>query len=280
MPEAHVEAPTGGSVMLASILLKVGYYGFYKIMIPLFFPVFQTYLPLLYTLCFLGVTHSMIVSLRQKDLKRIIAYSSIAHMNFALLGLFSLTLDGLTGSFLLMLAHGFTSAGLFAIVGFLYQRFNTRSLDYYSGLFTFMPKMAIYFFLLILANISFPLTLAFPAEVLIIISLLKASKLIFLLVIPGLVLNLINSILLFSRIFFGSAKPYFFKLTSQVEMSTAEAIIIGYLLFLLLVFGIFPDILMSSEIPNSSINQDVSQNFNNLSFELQTYISMLSCYGR
>jgi proton-translocating NADH-quinone oxidoreductase chain M len=242
LPEAHVEAPTGGSIMLASVLLKVGYYGFYKIMIPLFFTVFQTYLPLLYTFCFFGITHSMLVSLRQIDLKRIIAYSSIAHMNFALLGLFSFTLDGITGSFLLMLAHGFISAGLFALVGFLYQRFGTRSLYYYGGLAKFMPKFAFVFFLFILGNISFPLTFAFPAEVLIIFSLVKKSKLIFLFVIPGLVLNLINSILLFSRLFFGSIKNLY--VPQCRDLNTVEFYSMLYLLFFVFFFGFFPDVIL------------------------------------
>lgn len=197
--------------MLASVLLKVGYYGFYKIMIPLFFVVFQANVSLLYTLCFLGITHSMLVSLRQTDLKRIIAYSSIAHMNFALLGLFSFTLDGFIGSFLLMLAHGFISGGLFAMVGMLYSRFGTRSLYYYGGLAYYMPKFAFFFFLFILANISFPLTFSFPAEILIFFSLINVSKITFFMIIPALVLNLVNSILLFSRVFFGTIKSYYFN---------------------------------------------------------------------
>jgi NADH:ubiquinone oxidoreductase subunit 4 (subunit M) len=197
--------------MLASVLLKVGYYGFYKIMIPLFFVVFQANISLLYTLCFLGISHSMLVSLRQTDLKRIIAYSSIAHMNFALLGLFSFTLDGFIGSFLLMLAHGFISGGLFAMVGMLYSRFGTRSLYYYGGLAYYMPKFAFFFFLFILANISFPLTFSFPAEILIFFSLINVSKITFFMIIPALVLNLVNSILLFSRVFFGTIKFYYFN---------------------------------------------------------------------
>lgn len=184
----------------------------------------------------------MLVSLRQIDAKRIIAYSSVAHMNFGLLGLFSFTVDGLLGSILLMLGHGFISSGLFALIGMLYSRYGTRILYYYGGLVNFMPKFSFFFFLFILGNISFPLTFSFPAEVLIFFSLIAKSKFLFLLIIPGLVLNLVNSILLFSRIFFGY--PKFQYISKYFDLTVIEFLILFYLLFFVVFFGVNPSFIL------------------------------------
>jgi proton-translocating NADH-quinone oxidoreductase chain M len=243
LPEAHVEAPTGGSILLAGVLLKIGFYGFYRISIPFFFYASQYYLFFLYFICFVSITHSMLVSLRQIDAKRIIAYSSIAHMNFGLLGLFSFTVDGLLGSLLLMLGHGFISSGLFAMIGILYSRYGTRILYYYGGLVNFMPKLSFFFFLFILGNISFPLTFSFPAEVLIFFSLITKSKILFLFIIPGLVLNLVNSILLYSRIFFGYPKLQY--ISAYFDITILEFLVLSYLLFFMIFFGINPSFILN-----------------------------------
>ncbi len=245
-----MEAPTGGSIMLAGILLKIGFYGFYRFSLPFFFLASQYYLWFLYFLCFIAITHSMLVSLRQMDAKRIIAYSSIAHMNFGLLGLFSFTTDGLLGSFLLMLGHGFISSGLFALIGLLYSRFGTRSLFYYGGLVNYMPKFSFLFFLFILANISFPLTFSFPAEVLVFLSLVVKSKFTFLLIIPGLVLNMVNSILLYIRLCYGYPKLQFIK--KYYDLTFSEFSIIFFLLFFIIFFGINPNFILDY------INSDIS----------------------
>jgi len=146
LPEAHVEAPTTGSVILAALLLKLGGYGLLKFCIP-FFPFANLYyIPLVYTICILSIIYSSLTAIRQNDLKRIIAYSSISHMNFVVLGLFSLNFEGIFGSILLMLGHAIISSGLFFLVGILYERHNTRLIKYFNGLLQVMPIFSSFFF--------------------------------------------------------------------------------------------------------------------------------------
>jgi len=155
--------------------------------------------------------HAMLVSLRQIDAKRIVAYSSIAHMNFALLGLFSWTLDGVASSILVMLGHGLIASGLFFLIGILYRRYGTRLLLYYSGLASAMPVFSIIFFLIILSNVAFPLTVNFPGELLLLLVISTKSKILILLTMPVIILNLVNSLLLFVRICFGNLNFYISK---------------------------------------------------------------------
>jgi len=138
---AHVEAPTVGSVVLAALLLKLGSYGFLRFMLPVFKdPVnFETFMPIATTLCLLSVIFAALMAISQADLKRIVAYSSIAHMNFSLLGLLSMTDRAIVGGTILFIAHGFTSAGLFFSVGFLYDRYHQRDVLYFRGLATLAP---------------------------------------------------------------------------------------------------------------------------------------------
>jgi proton-translocating NADH-quinone oxidoreductase chain M len=171
LPEAHVEAPTIGSVLLAGVLLKLGTYGLIRFCIMLFPYATYYYMPLIYTLCILAIIYGSCTTIRQIDLKKIIAYASIAHMNYVILGILASTNYGLAGSIFLMISHGFVSSGLFFLVGFLYDRYKTRLLLYYGGLMPYMPKFSFYFILFTLANISFPGTSNFIGEFLILLSL-------------------------------------------------------------------------------------------------------------
>ena len=155
LTEAHVEAPTSGSVLLAGIILKIGGYGILKFLLPIF-PVSSIFFtPLVYIVSFFGIIYGCFAVLRQSDLKRIIAYSSVVHMNYGTLGLFSDNILGIEGSIFVMLSHGIVSSGLFLFIGFLYDRFGTRIIFYYGGLVQIMPKFSIFFFCLVWLILAF-----------------------------------------------------------------------------------------------------------------------------
>jgi NADH:ubiquinone oxidoreductase subunit 4 (subunit M) len=171
LTEAHVEAPTSGSIILASILLKLGAYGFIRYALPLSPNGFIFFMPLTFMICLVSTVYSSLNSIRQVDLKRMIAYSSIAHMNFALLGLFTLSLVGVCGSFYLFPGHGLVSAALFFNVGVLYDRYHTRLIFYYGGLTSVMPLFSSFFIFFLFPNAGFPSTVNFLSEFFILNSL-------------------------------------------------------------------------------------------------------------
>ena len=171
LPEAHVEAPTAGSVLLAGVLLKLGTYAVLRFLIPLF-PVASFYFtPLIFLFSLLGVCYASLATLTQVDLKKIVAYSSVAHMSFVVLGLFGFTIQAISGSIFLMLSHGLVSGGLFFLVGFVYDRYKTRLLSYYGGLVTVMPVYAFFFLVFSLSNMALPGPSSFIGEFLIMLGL-------------------------------------------------------------------------------------------------------------
>jgi NADH:ubiquinone oxidoreductase subunit 4 (subunit M) len=187
LPEAHVEAPTIGSVILASLLLKLGGYGFLRFVLPMFPFGTYYYLPLLQILGVISVLYASLATIRQSDIKRIIAYSSIAHMNLIVLGLFSCTFYGIDGAIYLMIGHGIVSSGLFFCVGVLYDRHHTRLIRHYGGIGQMMPLFSIFFFLFTLANMSFPGTSNFIGEFLIFTGLFKSNPWVTVLAATGIV---------------------------------------------------------------------------------------------
>lgn len=194
LPEAHVEAPTSGSIILAGVLLKLGGYGFIRFSIPLLPEASQYYTPLIYSICAIGIIYASLTTLRQIDLKKIIAYSSIAHMSLAILGIFSLTIQGLEGGILLMLSHGVVSSALFLCVGILYDRHHSRLLTYYGGLVNVMPLYATFLLLFTCANMSFPGTSSFIGELLVVVSIFQQNLFVALLVVLGAIIGASYSI--------------------------------------------------------------------------------------
>jgi proton-translocating NADH-quinone oxidoreductase chain M len=238
LPEAHVEAPTAGSVILAGILLKLGGYGFLRISLTLF-PHATTYFsPLVLLLSTLSILYISLTAIRQIDLKKIIAYSSISHMGFVTFALVTNQLSGLQGALLSMVSHGLVASALFFVVGLLYDRHKTRILSYYRGLAIPMPLAASLNFLVILANIGLPLTSSFVGELMTLTSLYHTNKITTLLVSFALLLTPIYSLSYFNKAFFGSLTPY---LSSFRDLTFRELMILVPLVVMILYLGIAPN---------------------------------------
>ena len=230
LPEAHVEAPTPGSVILAGILLKLGTYGFLRFSIPLFPYANFYYTPFVYTLSILGLIYSSLVAIRQTDLKRIIAYASIAHMNLIMIGLYTNKIYGLEGSLLQMFSHGLVSGALFLIVGVLYERYHTRLIKYYSGLVQTMPIFAVIFLLFTLANIALPTTSSFVGEFLIFLGIYNTNTTIAVFAILSMVFGSIYSLWLYNRVCYGNVKIEY--VTNFVDLNKREF----FMLFAMVIF--------------------------------------------
>lgn len=243
LPEAHVEAPTEGSVLLAGLLLKLGTYGILRFLIPMFPTVTLYYSPLIILLSILGIIYTSLITIRQIDIKRIVAYSSIAHMNLCVLGIFSLNNTAIAGSILLMISHGLVSGGLFFMIGMLYNRFHTKIIKYYSGLIKCMPIFGALFFILILSNISMPLTSNFIGEFLIIYGLYLSSNIYGLIAsVIGIFIGTLYSISLFNKLFFGIMYDYKKYI---IDIQWEELAIIVPIIIHIVWIGIYPDPFLS-----------------------------------
>jgi proton-translocating NADH-quinone oxidoreductase chain M len=240
LPEAHVEAPTVGSVLLAGILLKLGVYGFLRFSLPLFPEASLYFAPLVYLLAVLGVVYASLAAICQTDLKRIIAYSSVAHMNMVMLGIFSFNVIGVEGAILQSLSHGFVAGGLFFLIGILYDRYHSRFIYYYGGVVYMMPVFSAIFLLFTLANIALPGTSSFVGEFLLLTGIFKNNIVACVISATGVVLSGAYSLWLYNRIIFCNLKINYTIAFSDI--TKRELVVVLPLLFFILLIGIYPTI--------------------------------------
>lgn len=238
LPEAHVEAPTVGSVLLAGILLKLGVYGFIRFSLTLFPEASLFFSPLVYLLSITGVIYASLCAIRQTDLKRIIAYSSVAHMNLVTLGIFSFNIIGLEGSVLQSISHGFVSGAMFLLVGILYERYHSRFLYYYGGLVHMMPLYSALFLIFTMANIALPGTSSFVGEFLLLLGIYKTNVVCCIIGATGVVLCGAYSLWLYNRIIFGNLKTSY--TTKFKDLNFREFSMLLPLLFWVIFMGLYP----------------------------------------
>jgi proton-translocating NADH-quinone oxidoreductase chain M len=244
LPEAHVEAPTAGSVILAGILLKLGTYGFLRFSIPLLPAATVYFTPLVYTLSVIGIVYASLTTLRQIDLKKIIAYSSVAHMGFVTIGLFSLNVQGIEGALLLMLSHGFVASALFLCVGILYDRTHTRLIHYYGGIVHVMPLFSFFFLVFTMGNLSLPGTSSFIGEFLILVGTFQTNTFVTVCAATGMVLGAGYSLWLYNRVVFGMCKPLYEHVL--VDVNRRECAMLLPFVVAVLWMGFCPNIFLNT----------------------------------
>ena len=244
LPDAHVEAPTAGSVLLAAILLKMAGYGFIRFSIGLFPIASEYFVPLIYALSLVAIVYTSFVALMQEDMKKLIAYSSVAHMGYVTLGIFTVNQQGLEGSIVQMISHGLVSAALFLCVGVVYDRMHSRMIATYGGIVATMPKYALLFMIFTLAAIGLPGTSGFVGEFLILIGVFKKSFLVAVIASLGVILGAAYMLWLYKRVVFG--KLINKDLLKMIDLNKSEIFILSCLAIPTLFFGFYPDPLLNT----------------------------------
>ena len=238
LPDAHVEAPTAGSVILAAILLKMGGYGFLRFSLPMFPVATDFFAPMIFALSIVAIIYTSLVALMQEDMKKLIAYSSVAHMGFVTMGIFALNAQGIQGGIFQMLSHGIVSAALFLCVGVVYDRIHTREIAAYGGLVNRMPIYAFTFMIFTLANVGLPGTSGFVGEFLALVGVFKVNTWVAFLAASGVILSACYALWLYRRVIFGSLEKD--SLKAITDMSPREVMVLGPLIALTILFGVYP----------------------------------------
>lgn len=237
LPDAHVEAPTAGSVILAAILLKMGGYGFLRFSIPMFPAASHDFAPLIFTMSVIAIIYTSLVALMQEDVKKLIAYSSVAHMGFVTMGIFAGTTQGIAGGIFQMISHGIVSGALFLCVGVVYDRMHTREIAFYGGLVNRMPIYAAIFMVFTMANVGLPGTSGFVGEFLALIGTFKNNIAVAFFATTGVILSAAYALWLYRKMVFGPLKPAVAHIN---DIGLREAVIFAPLVVLTILFGVAP----------------------------------------
>jgi NADH-quinone oxidoreductase subunit M len=238
LPDAHVEAPTAGSVILAAILLKMGGYGFLRFSLPMFPDDSHDFAPLIFTLSTIAIVYTSLVALMQEDIKKLIAYSSVAHMGFVTMGIFAGTTQGVAGGVFQMVSHGIVSGALFLCVGIVYDRLHTREIAAYGGLVNRMPLYAAAFMVFTLANVGLPGTSGFVGEFLTLLGTFKVNIWVASLATFGVILSAAYALWLYRKVIFGKLEKR--NLAGIRDLDYREIITLAPLVVLTILFGLYP----------------------------------------
>ena len=266
LPDAHVEAPTAGSVILAAILLKMAGYGFIRFSLGLFPVASDFFTPLIFILSIVAIIYTSLVALMQDDMKKLIAYSSVAHMGFVTIGIFSLTKQGLEGSIVQMISHGLISGALFLCVGVVYDRYHSRMISSYGGLVNFMPRYSLVFMIFTLAALGLPGTSGFIGEFLVLVGAFKKSKFIAITASLGVILAASYMLWLYRRVIFGRIANM--DLKKMEDLNNTELYIFSSLIFLILFFGFYPEPLLNT------ISVSIDNLINNYEMNLKYHLAL------
>ena len=238
LPDAHVEAPTAGSVILAGVLLKMGGYGFLRFSLPMLPLASDLFVPLIFTLSVVAVVYTSLVALMQEDMKKLIAYSSVAHMGFVTIGIFTFNTQGIEGGIFQMLSHGIVSAALFLVVGVVYDRIHSREIAHYGGLVNRMPIYAFTFMIFMLASVGLPGTAGFVGEILVLVGVYQVNTWVAALAALGVILSAAYMLWLYRRIIFGQLEKD--DLKQIADMNAREIALFAPLVILAVLMGIYP----------------------------------------
>ncbi|MGH8687523.1 MAG: NADH-quinone oxidoreductase subunit M, partial [Burkholderiales bacterium] len=251
LPDAHVEAPTAGSVILAAILLKMGAYGFLRFSVPMFPIACHELTGFMFFLSVVAIVYTSLVALAQTDMKKLIAYSSVAHMGFVTMGIFTFTTQGLEGAVFQMVSHGIVSAGLFLCVGVLYDRMHTRRIADYGGVVNTMPRFASLMLLFAMANCGLPATSGFVGEFMVILGAMQKSFWLAFAAATTLVFGAAYTLWMYKRVVFGAVANV--HVAALKDLDGREALVLGLLAVAVLALGLYP--LPLTEVMHASVNE-------------------------